>query len=459
MAFEKLTDPLLEVSEKPLKDESIEKIEWTEHTQTTATPNTRQELEISVNVADKYHVPADAYLQICGRVTKAADGTAYDARDSIALVNNGVMALFVSARYLINGEAIEVVNNDIDIATTIHGLVQISNEHAETAGGVYHWAKDTSTHANMNPYRAHNVRNAAGDGVAATVSGANPNYNRGFHTRQNLILGDGNTGYFNAIIPLSHIFGFCRDVRKVIYGVQHTLYLQRRANDDQAIYRAAAVDAGQVELTKVSLWMPHVTPALEWRAKLEEWMAAKSAMTAYWQATQIDKLTAQNNAVEVSWKLSVKSGTERPRHIFVVFQLTNKQNNQEANPMIFDHLDLREIELVVNGERHPSSQRNIRYARHSYEQAYKMLLEFLGYDVDVSIGLQVTYREFRSLYPIYHFDLEKQAERLKEGITDIYVKAKFGEGPGNYAGYALVLSDRIMRIQGDGKKMNLLFGP
>ena len=58
-------------------------------------------------------------------------------------------------------------------------------------------------------------------------------------------------GTFSFIVPLSHIFGFCSDYDKVVYGLKQTLTLVRKSYDD-AIFRADAVDADKVNLDKVS---------------------------------------------------------------------------------------------------------------------------------------------------------------------------------------------------------------
>ena len=67
-------------------------------------------------------------------------------------------------------------------------------------------------------------------------------------------------GTFSFKIPLKHIFGFCEDYDKIVYGLKHSLTLVRKT-DDAAIFRGAAVGAGKVSLDKMSWFMPHVIPA------------------------------------------------------------------------------------------------------------------------------------------------------------------------------------------------------
>ena len=147
---------------------------------------------------------------------------------------------------------------------------------------------------------------------------------------------------------------------------------------------------------------------------------------------------------DLTWKLAVRSGSERPRHIFAAFQRDDRRNSQQANAMIFDNLGLSDIHVLLNNERHPLSDLNINFAEKRYTRAYKMLLDYMGRDQNVDTGLQISIADFKSLYPIYHFDLEKQSEKLKDSISDIYIKAKFRGNPGNYRAYAVVMSDKYL---------------
>ena len=52
-------------------------------------------------------------------------------------------------------------------------------------------------------------------------------------------------------IPMKHIFGFCEDYDKIVYGLKHNLTLARKRADD-AIFRGAAAGAGKVSLDKIS---------------------------------------------------------------------------------------------------------------------------------------------------------------------------------------------------------------
>ena len=58
-------------------------------------------------------------------------------------------------------------------------------------------------------------------------------------------------GTFSIRIPSKHIFSFCEDYDKIVYGLKHGLTLVRKTDDD-AIFREAASGAGKVSLDKIS---------------------------------------------------------------------------------------------------------------------------------------------------------------------------------------------------------------
>ena len=82
--------------------------------------------------------------------------------------------------------------------------------------------------------------------------------NTGFATRQALLIQKPAVKVtFLFIVPLSHIFGFCDDYDKIIYGYKQSLIFVR-ASDNATIFRDNAVAAGKVELQRIQWFMPDV---------------------------------------------------------------------------------------------------------------------------------------------------------------------------------------------------------
>ena len=93
-----------------------------------------------------------------------------------------------------------------------------------------------------------------------TATSAAKAYNNGFAARYAyLIQSPIVKGAFSFRIPLKHIFCFFEDYDKIVYGLEHSLTLVRKTDDD-AIFRRAAAGAGKVSLDKISLFMPHAIP-------------------------------------------------------------------------------------------------------------------------------------------------------------------------------------------------------
>ena len=63
-----------------------------------------------------------------------------------------------------------------------------------------------------------------------------------------------------------------------------------------------------------------------------------------------------------------------------------------------------------------------------------------------------------AIHPLFVFNVSKQRERLNQGVVDITVEMQFSANVAvNIKGYALVISDRRLKRQNDGKKMNMLY--
>ena len=65
---------------------------------------------------------------------------------------------------------------------------------------------------------------------------------------------------------------------------------------------------------------------------------------------------------------------------------------------------------------------------------------------------------YNELTPLFVFNGSKQSERLDQGVVDITVEMLFSVNVGAHTkAYALVISDRRLKLQSYGKKMNVLY--
>src|SRR6218665_647916 len=179
--------------------------------------NSAGEIRLTLKSQDTFYHPAESYLLFEGRLTRA-NGEAYDNSDAAALTNNGLMHLFSQMSYSLENQDIETIFHPGQ-DTTMLGLLKYPNDFALAQDLNLLWAKDTTATASITQ-------------------------NTGFAVRQAYLIRKPTAkGTFSFVVPLKHIFGFCEDYDKVVYGMKHTLILVRKSDDD-AIYRAApAADA------------------------------------------------------------------------------------------------------------------------------------------------------------------------------------------------------------------------
>ncbi|XP_065651027.1 uncharacterized protein LOC136079232 [Hydra vulgaris] len=371
---------ILNFTEIPTVDDGIERFEFYEYEPIARTSlNSTGEIRINIEQQDLFTLPSEAYLLFEGRLLKL-DGTAYANADAVSLTNNGIMHLFSEISYQLSNQNIESVYFPGQ-ATTMLGMLKYPNDFQLAQGLNQLWYKDSSTTA-----------------VLAD--------NSGFAVRQSYIIQKPTTkGTFSFCIPLRHIFGFCDDYNKVIYGFKHTLTLVRKS-DTGAIFRNALAAAGKVNLDKISLFMPHVIPSDLERVNLYKSIESKVTLPVTFRARQCDTITVPQSTT-FSWRLSVKTSPEKPRYIIVGFQ-TNKDGNQEVNSSIFDHCDLKNMYIMLNQEKYPAADYNLSFPNHKFSRAYRdasvFSEKFYGMN-DLITQSNITPSDYKDLYPLFVFDV------------------------------------------------------
>ena len=288
--------------------------------------------------------------------------------------------------------------------------------------------------------------------------------NAGWNIRRNYIIKNSNPkGSFSFKIPLKHIFGFCEDYDKVVYGFKHKLTLTRN-DDNNAIFRAAIdaagnpVAAGKITLSKISWFMPHVTPVDKDKMDLYKIIQRKEKLPVGYRMIQSDTAAIPQTTL-FSWRFSVKSSPKVPRFFIVGFQ-TNKSSNQEANPSIFDNVIVSNIYATLNSTRYPTADYNISFLATKFSRVYGDAAEFRTkfFNMDELVSNpNITPSDYRTLYPLFLFDVSAQSEKIKYSTTDIQIKMHFNANvPAGTKAYAITISDRLINFQSDGEKMSVL---
>ena len=438
---------ILQITEDIPVDDSIYEYEYKEYNPIVGTDLNRGSIVLTIESQDIYTHPAESFLVIEGQLLKANDNLYADA-DHVALTNNGMMYLFSDVRFHLASHEIEVLQNP-GHATTMLGMLKYPDDFYKSSGLNQLWFKDENK----------------GEAEERKLQ---PPYNRGFAIRHEYIIKSPNPkGSFEFKIPLKHFLGFCEDYKKILYGMQQRLTLTRTGDND-AIFRAAGVDAGKIKLDKIRWFMPHVIPSDAYRLQLDKIIEKKEKIPVGYRMLQCVSTQVPTNSRNFTWRLGVKSSPDIPRFIIVGFQ-SDKNNNQIGNPAIFDPLYLRNIYVTLNAKRYPDTDYNNDFEKNHYSRIYgdATLFRKKIFNMDELVsnsGIEPI--DYKNIFPLFVFDVSKQSEKLKTSVSDIHIKAFFNSAPAPVGGgaaldnppvntmaYAVIISDRLFHFVSDGSKI------
>jgi len=235
--------------------------------------------------------PSENYLVFDGKLVKNADDAVCADADFITLTNNAIMHLFSNIKYQLSGQEIESLFHPGQ-ATTMLGLLKFPDDFQKSTRLNQLWFKDDGATAHF--------KNKVGFGIR----------------QQYIIQKPDLKGTFSCRVPLKHLFGFCDDYDKVVYGFKHQLILVRKGDND-AIFKTGAVagvsnvpaiaepDDGKVVLTKLTWYMPHVTQNLQEKLALYKTIESKSSLPVGYQMIQCNSIPVPQTR-NFTWRLSVK---------------------------------------------------------------------------------------------------------------------------------------------------------
>ena len=232
--------------------------------------------------------------------------------------------------------------------------------------------------------------------------------------------------------------------------------------------KSAAVDGagndviadGQVILSKITWFMPHVMPADEDKMQLYKIIERKEKIPVGYRMIQCDSASVPpGNISSFSWRLAVKSSPEIPRFIIIGFQ-RNAINNQKTNPSIFTGAAVSNMYVMLNSTRYPVSDYNINFGAQQFSRLYGDVANFRSkfFNMDELISNpNINPSDYKELYNLFLFDVSKQSEKLKRSTTDIQVKIFFrNDVPIGVQVYGVIISDRLINFQSDGNKFSIV---
>ena len=114
--------------------------------------------------------------------------------------------------------------------------------------------------------------------------------------------------------------------------------------------------------------MPHVNSADAEKFSIYKTIESKVELPVAYRTRQCDMLSVPEST-SFTWRLSVKTASEKPRFIIVGFQ-TAKYGDQTKNPSTFDHVNLKNSYVTLNSNRYPAVDYNLSFANQTFSRVY-----------------------------------------------------------------------------------------
>ena len=115
---------------------------------------------------------------------------------------------------------------------------------------------------------------------------------------------------------------------------------------------------------------------------------------------------------------------------------------------------------MLNSNRYPTLDYNLSFPAQQFSRAYGDAAEFRSkfFNMNELISSpNFTPSEFKTLYPLFLFDVSKQSEKLKYSTTNIQFKMEFNENvPAGTEAFAVTISDRLIKIQSNGNNFRVV---
>lgn len=390
---------ILNVTDEPEFDNSIEGYEIHSYNPYNNSFNENDEIRIPIHQQDIYVLPSASSIYIEGRAFEK-DISGKDIQKSVNFTNNPFLFLFQDIRYELNGVEIDRIKN-AGLTTTIKSYISM-NEGESRISAIWGWKQ-------------------------------------GGFKNQN--------GYFSILIPLSKIFGFTEDYRKIIMNCKHELILNRsNTNVNSFIHENDKVHF-QVDIQRVQWRVPHIKVSDKERLSLLKHTEKDRALQIAFRNWDLYEYPLLPKTNKHSWSIKTTSQLEKPRYVIFCLQ-TNRKNKITRDCSLFDHCKISNVTLFLNSQYYPYDSLNLKFDEDKFSILYEMYVKFrqsyYGLPSDPLLDLTT----FKNQAPLFVIDCSRQNENLKTGPVDVRLEIEsLQEIPDNTSAYCLIINDRLFEYK------------
>ena len=242
--------------------------------------------------------------------------------------------------------------------------------------------------------------------------------------------------------PLSPLFSYL-DHDKVSVNLPLKLQLRRKENNAE-IFFGSDGETGLLEIKKLELWIPNIQPSLDIEAVLTKRLNTNRDIKINFLKRNTFTTTVINQVH--SWQIA--NVTNTPRFLFVAFKPTGLNTAFDVNNSLFtgyqdardgvgSAVKITDLQVKLNQTRYPLDPMIQDPERFNVFESYNMYSEICKV---FGTEPQLNPIDFRSLYPIYCFDLSAQDENLVKNGIQIQLEIKKSSSE-SLTAYCLILED------------------
>ena len=232
-----------------------------------------------------------------------------------------------------------------------------------------------------------------------------------------------------------------------------------RNTDNAVLKKHDATNNAKIKINSFEWYVPHYTPSLNEYNKLMIQIKQKTPTNLHYPERSVfmKEVNTQNVG---TFEIGTQEGINVPIRIFVVFQQSDRQNDQNLNNDTFVRLSVISAQIVIGTERYPDTGILLNYKDDYYSQGYGQIKEaFKALTKDDILQPYTSEDDFRSSNDgdnigcnIHAFDIRYQ--NFFEGGQSVKVEFEFdGVVPSGIYGFASVLTNRLVSISSDGQRM------
>ena len=278
---------------------------------------------------------------------------------------------YLEIDFVVSDDAGGVFSNDANIRLVNYGMMAMfSSIKLETSGGRTIEYID-HCHPNLLMYKL----------LTSTVDEYESGFvrnqgNRDSHFNDEHIAAQ--RGHMYMMIKMSDLFGFIKDLEKIIYGLGFKLILKRN-NNDRALYRVnanpgAVGNDANLEIRDISWCVPSIDPSNDNRIIVQKGLSKKNNVDLdYYERKTFYKNV--HNATYFLFDPGMESGMERPQYIIVGFE-NNNVTEETHDASTFDVMNVTECFCKIGSEFYPEDKMNIIYGTNNYNEAFKEIVTF-----------------------------------------------------------------------------------